>query len=162
MHLRIPGVTKREKTCFQGKKSRFFDKLIIKNVQNELPYKKLLKLIEICNNNYINIIERRKRSIKSGLPHVHVLKLFWILFFCIKLILCQICQSISDLAGFFQSYLVATNKQGCQKSQKFHFLNFSRLFWNILLNIATLIDQISMRRKIWKCEFRSNLLHEGQ
>ena len=35
LHFRIPGVTKHEKICFQ-KKKRFFDKLIIKHVQNEL------------------------------------------------------------------------------------------------------------------------------
>ena len=35
----IPSVTKREKNEFSEKKSRVFDKLIMKNVQNELLYK---------------------------------------------------------------------------------------------------------------------------
>ena len=38
LHFHIPGLTDREKTCSQ-KRSRFFDKLIIKNIQNELLYK---------------------------------------------------------------------------------------------------------------------------
>ena len=38
MDFRISGVTKREKSFFQKKISSLFDKLIIKNVQNELLY----------------------------------------------------------------------------------------------------------------------------
>ena len=34
LHFRIPDVTKSEKNVFSRKKSRFFDKLIIKNVQS--------------------------------------------------------------------------------------------------------------------------------
>ena len=39
LHFWIPCVTKRGKYVFSEKKSRFFDKFIIKNVQNELLYK---------------------------------------------------------------------------------------------------------------------------
>ena len=43
LHFQIPGFTKREKHVFR-KTSRFFDKLIIKNVQNELFYNIQVKL----------------------------------------------------------------------------------------------------------------------
>ena len=54
LHFRIPGVTKREKTCFKEKKSRFFYKLIIKNVQNELLYNK--KCLPISNSRILSLI----------------------------------------------------------------------------------------------------------
>ena len=46
LHFRIPGITKR--VFRDKKKSRFFEKLIIKNVQNELLY---INLVNLCNNN---------------------------------------------------------------------------------------------------------------
>ena len=46
MHFRIPGVTKREKSVFRRKEfSRFFDKLIIKNVQINIFINKNLSKI---------------------------------------------------------------------------------------------------------------------
>ena len=58
MHFRIPGVTKREKTIFQ-KKLKYFDKLIIKNVHNELIYIKrfrivFLKILTILRSTYFS------------------------------------------------------------------------------------------------------------
>ena len=47
MHFWTLSVTKREKTCFQKKKLRLFDKRIIKNVQNELFNKKKLRIYKI-------------------------------------------------------------------------------------------------------------------